>query len=1114
MLKTPANLTYLAASSLLMFTLANAAASVVFEGRIVPPAGQSVEQYTICVEHNEGARQNPPSDFRGEQQPDAEGAFRIEVPPHSNQYWLFVQDQDGRALIGYPHLSSSRNFGTIELRDDGELMGMLHTPDNEPAANILVILERKLEARCSHYVSAGRVSSDATGAFGFDQLHPGDYRLRIESEQFTHAPAEVKVTEDINYLELQLEPAATIRGRVTLADGTPVEGITVQTRGRVTPVTTDAQGNYQISGLGPDTYRLTVRNEQYAPQNFATTSVVLEREDITAPDIVVWPFGKLRITLTPADPAIPLPDTLSIALEVETERFSRFPFEAPLQDGSALFEGLPAGDFQVLLRNEELGNARSEVTITSDQLTELAIILPEVFTLQGVVMEADGSPVVGARVFARTQSRTSDRASHISRNTATDEQGTFHFRGLPDARYQISIYEAERYEELSQLSNVAANSDDLMVMLAPLYTIPLQAVAPDGTPVADATVTAHPAGQHHMARFHSAADNKTNEDGTTTIQVRGGSSYTITLRASPWIDATHTLDLSEGRDAPESIHITMRPGLTARGHVLAPDGTPSAGVYVTAADRDAVQTDPAGAFEIPGLASGVLVIRVHEDPDAEHPMGILRMFVEDTSTEMIEASITLPVPGSVRGTLRNPQDEPQPDAMVMLNNMSDSFSGHLMPYRVSTDRNGAFSFDTVIPGNYMLVAMQVDEHRRTTSSMPNMRMIEVRAGEDIIANMPERTVAAESVSGRVTRNDEPLADGRILFVPLDEDGKLNMMALMSLMSRDPVTTDAAGRYTAIDLQSGQYLAIVSPDPGMHPLATESGQHTIPVSIEPGQKELDITIAGLTLRGTITGADGTPAAAVNVFAAPTYLDRMMQGMMNHTAETDDEGRFEIDNLAAGTLRITAVDEGRDEAGTTIIELAEDATDSFLMQLGPGQRIDGTLRSEPDGPLGHAFVMAFSEDGRMVGATGVDSDGSFELESVLPQGRYFIACLHQELVTPGQYVEAGASASLAFTLRPGGNVNVQLAGDAEQIANRTLRITDAAGNAIQRMPSAFDMGYMGEMTRTLSLSPTNEDGRTTVYGLPVGTYTIGVVDSDSESSVTVRPFADTPLELQLN
>ena len=452
--------------------------------------------------------------------------------------------------------------------------------------------------------------------------------------------------------------------------------------------------------------------------------------------------------------------------------------------------------------------------------------------------------------------------------------------------------------------------------------------------------------------------------------------------------------------------------------------------------------------------------------------------------------------------------------MVMLNNMSDSFSGHLMPYRVSTDSTGAFSFDTVIPGNYMLVAMQVNEHRRTTSSMPNMRMIEVRAGEDIIANMPEKTVAAESISGRVTRNDEPLADGRILFVPLDEDGKLNMMALMSLMSTDPVTTDAEGRYTTKDLQSGQYLAIVSADAGMHPLATEDGQHTIPVSIEPGQTEVDITIAGLTLRGTITGTDGSPAAAVSVFAAPTYLDRMMQGMMNHTAETDDEGRFEIDNLATGTLRITAIDEARNEAVTTIMELTEDATDALVIQLGPGQRVAGTLSSDPEGSLGYAFVMAFSEDGRMIGGAGVDSDGSFELESVLPQGRYFIACLHQELVAPGQYVEAGVSAPLAFTLRPGGNVNVQLAGDAEQIANRILRITNAAGNEIQRMPSAFDMGYMGEMTRTLSLAPTNEDGRTTVYGLPVGTYTIGVVDSDSESPVTVRPFAETPLELQLN
>ena len=1110
----PAKITFLAASYLVLTTLTILAAPLVFEGRLIPPADQPAEYYTVCLEHHEGPRQTPPSEFRITQQPDADGAFRMEAPPHREQYWLFIEDQAGRVLIGYPHLNASRDFGSIELRNDGELMGVLHTPDNEPAADVRVRIERKLEARCSHYVTAGTIHSDAQGTFAFAQMHPGEYRLRIESEQYTHAATDVTITEDINYLELQLQPAASIRGRVTRPDGSPVAGVSVQTRGRTAPATTDAEGHYHIGGLGPDTYRLQVRGDDLATKNFATLAITLAHEDVTAPDIVVMPLGTLRVTLTPSAPGKPLPESLAIALEAQDERHSRFPFEAPVQESVAVFEGLAPGDFVLRLRDETLGDIQNEVTITSSIITELTVELPEVLEIVGTVSEADGTPVTGARVSARAIPTSATR-SHTSRQARTDTEGSFRIRGVPqDGTYNITIYDAERYEELTALSDVPAGSDELMIILAPKHTIPLRVLTADGSPIADAAVTMTSAGRHHWMRSPGDADRTTDGDGATTIEARGGSRYTINVRAPSWVEASQTLDLSEGRDAPESIEIRMRAGITVSGTVVDSGGISRPGAYISAEGHDAIQTDAQGAFEISGVGPGVLVLYVHADPEHQQPLAMQRVLIEDAATSAPPVQIVLPAPGSIRGMLHDAEGNPLPETMVMLHNMMEGFSSHMTPYQTQTDSDAAFVFESVIPGSYMLMAVSTDGgYGMTSGNMPPMRMIEIQAGKETVANLPEVVAAGKTISGRITQNGNPLPETQVILMPLGEDGTLNMLAMMALMNRKPILTDAEGRYTAPNLQPGQYLAIIARDGEDHPFASQGMQHAVPVSIAEGQSECDISIDSITLRGIVISSDGEPAANIQVTVAPAAVDSMIQEIISRTTETDQDGHFEIPDLTAGRFRITIIDDARAEAVTQTLELGADTTLAHAIQLAPGQRIEGRIRREPEGPIEQAFVMVFSPDGSPMGADSIDEDGSFALENVLPQGRYFVACLHQELVAPGQFVEAGANNPLAFVLKPGGDVTVTLTGDHEQIANRTLHIIDTDGNTIQRITSTFDMGYMASMTRSLSLLPTDENGQTTVYGLPAGTYTMGLVDHAVQTTVTVLPFAQTSIELSL-
>ncbi len=1280
----------------LLLALPATAAPWVFEGRLVPPDGRTADAYTVVLEHHEGRRQTPPSDFRIAQPPDADGAFRIAAEPHPGQYWLFVQDGNGRVLIGYPHLNASRDFEAIELRDDGEVMGALQTPEGEPAAGVTVHIERRLDAPCRHYVDAGSVRSDAEGHFAITALHPGDHRLRIESERYAHAAMDVAVTGDLTYLDLQLEPAASIRGRVTLADGTPVGGVSVQVDPQVPPAVTDADGRYRVRGLRANTYRLRAWGDTVAVEHYGTLSVAVDAEEVTAPDILVAPVGSLRVSLARETPGEPLPERLPIVLEARGDHRGWFRFDAPVRDGVATFENLAPGRFVLRLQRDELGDVRADVEIRSEGVTDVALALPEVLVLHGQVLEASGDPLPGARVMYRSappadpmaapdrfddlvhrharsdaagrfrlaglpagegtltiqaedrvtlhQSITlpadgdavytletgrsvslrivdedgaplagarlllatdvsrrdpmqprdtvrgesdaegrvvlraltagryrlsvdaDDHYGHfdpveitdeterlddlvmtrgleitgtvseadgapvagarvgammqrpargmpwMERDAETDAEGAFRIGGLPEGVYRLGVRDARTFEELSTVPDVPAGSEDLVVILAERHTIPLRVLGPDGRPAAGAEFSVQPTGPHRTIRSLRDERQTTDAEGRASITVRGGARYAIAVRRRPWVDATHPLDLTAGREAPASIEIRMKAGRSVSGTVVNADGAPRAGAFVTAGDRTPVRTDAQGAFEIPGIGPGVLALRVHTDPEGERLIGARTVVVDPAAESVPPVRIVLPEPGSVRGTLRDAEGAPIPGTDVMLNSLSDRTDLQAM-YRSETDDEGAFAFDSVMPGRYLLIASAVArEHPADGPRTPMMRVVEVAAGEAVVADLPEATAPTQAVSGRVTRDGAPVTDARVLFVPRGEDGRTDVRAVTGMMGWEPAVTGPEGRYSADALEPGRYIVMIVQEEDAD-AGAEAFHYGVPVEIEAGQTELDIAVEGVTLRGIALRSSGepTPGAAVIALPVASGTDSMSRRLMARSAETGEDGRFELPYLASGPLRITVIDEAGGEAITSTLEASADETPEHRIRLMPGLRIAGRVRREPEGALERSIVLVLSPDGAILSGARVDEEGRFAVEEVLPRDRYLVACLHPELAAVAQAVGADADGELTFLLRPGGGVAVSLTGPPERIAGRALEIVDASGNRVPHLATLPDLGYLGEMTRSLSLLPTDVGGRTRADGLPAGDYTVRLADADVQAAVTVRPFEDVAVEL---
>lgn len=122
-------------------------------------------------------------------------------------------------------------------------------------------------------------TSSGTGAYSFSSLPPGTYDVMASASGYGDLISTgVSVTAgNTTTQNFALPVAGTISGTVTQSGGpTPIVGATArayQGQDTVASATSDSNGNYTISGLGPGTYSVTASASGYSPQTTNNVSV-------------------------------------------------------------------------------------------------------------------------------------------------------------------------------------------------------------------------------------------------------------------------------------------------------------------------------------------------------------------------------------------------------------------------------------------------------------------------------------------------------------------------------------------------------------------------------------------------------------------------------------------------------------------------------------------------------------------------------------------------------------------------------------------------------------------------------------------------------------------------
>ncbi len=384
------------------------------------------------------------------------------------------------------------------------------------------------------------------------------------------------------------------------------------------------------------------------------------------------------------------------------------------RDGTFRAEPVPPGRVHAIVRHPSYLEATSEtVSIAPGGEATVHVVLHQGGVLLGRVVEADRTPVAGARVELAASRGSLERVTYAA------DDGTFAFAAVPDevvvsvarpdapgdvaARLIIEVPERERKEIEIMLPRVREK-------------VAIHVVDDRGYPLDRVEVRALALDPEEPLRRTLF----TNDDGDAELPNAYGLPLRFTLVRPGKAPQVTDVEL-----APAELTFEMKQGIRAKGTVTAREGRDRvAGADVTLYARSGARhamTDDEGDFAVDDLAAGrVRVVVSH----AEHATRELLVTVADDPDHGADlGELDLTEAGEATGLVVDEHDDPVPGARVARDSVPTWLPlGPLPPGVVTTDRDGRFTLGGLPEGDVTLGAYSADLGRGWSEPVP------IRAG--------------------------------------------------------------------------------------------------------------------------------------------------------------------------------------------------------------------------------------------------------------------------------------------------------------------------------------------------------------------------------------------------
>ncbi|MBK9462530.1 MAG: carboxypeptidase regulatory-like domain-containing protein [Sphingobacteriales bacterium] len=802
---------------------------------------------------------------------------------------------------------------------------------------------------------------------------------------------------------------------------TGIPGITVtlyDSNGDViATTTTDDNGNYVFEGLPAGDYTVVVGSGPDGTNPSTPTSVdvtLTPGQDITTVDFGFTPIPTGSIgdfvwndtngdgVQDPGETGIP-----GITVTLYDSNGDVIATTTTDDNGNYVFEGLPAGDYTVIVGQGPDGttpSTPSSITVTlapGEDITTVDFgftpVVPELGSIGDFVWldtNGDGVQDPGETGIPSVIVTLYDSNGDVLATTTTDQNGGYIFNDLPAGDYTVIVGSGPDDTTPSTPTSVSVTlgeNEDYLDADFGFTPIPTGSIGDfvwndtDGDGVQDPGETGIPG--ITVTLYDSNGDviatTTTDDNGNYVFDNLPAGDYTVVVGSGP--DGTNP-------STPTSVDVTLTPGqdITTVDFGFTPIPTGSIGDFVwNDLDGDGVQdpsetglpgvtitlydsngdviatttTDSNGNYVFEGLPAGDYTVVVGSGPDGTNPSTPTSVDVTLTpGQDITTVDFGFAPLGSIGDFVWNdtdgdgvqdPGETGIPGIIVTLYDDNGNIIG-----TTTTDQNGNYVFDNLLPGDYTVIVGSGPDG--TNPSTPTSVDVTLAPGQDITTVDFGFTPIPTGSIGDFVWNDTD-GDG------VQDPGETGIPGVtLSLYDSQgnlvaTTTTDQNGNYVFDNLPADEYTVIVGQGPDG---TTPSTPSSISVTLAPGE---DITTVDFGFTPVIPelgsigdfvwndtdgdgvqdpGETGIPGIIVTLYDS--------NGDVIATTTTNQNGNYVFDNLPAGNYTVTV---GSGPDGT------EPSTPTSLnVTLGEGEdyvNADFGFTPLPTGSIGD-FVW-FDNDG---------------------------------------------------------------------------------------------------------------------------------------------------------
>ena len=868
--------------------------------------------------------------------------------------------------------------------------------------------------------------TDEEGAFSIPLRVAAMTRLLVHAEDYEEAHVDLEDVESGTRLHIELSRGCMIAGEVLSPQGEPLAGATVifgfvpkspalrvKWSWGIMPESppgwereeTDEEGRFCFGGLLPGTYYLSGWHDKYARAWSEPIKIEAEQavEDVTiqlglggyitgvVTDENGLPFkgADLHLEKVGGD-GVPEPFE---GRELEQELADWFKVQSG-EDGTYSSPLLPPGEYTVSIRAENRVPVEKQGVIVEAGMTvaDINFVLSEGVTIEGKVVDADGTPIVGASVAATV----GPWPLLLVSEARTDEQGCFVLRGLMAGEREISA-SAEGFTGFYGLLEAPATGVEIVLRHG--CTISGRVIDKrTRQPVEDFTVRLEIA-PNVSPTCQGGKDEAGHFKWTGVLP----GTYSVTVWSEFYAPATvKDIEVKKG-DASKELLVELVEGATVLFHVTAaPEGEPverativrqSGSLFADYSSEDEGEpfTEADGTCSIKHLAPGRYTYAVRHKSFAEKTVVVTLGDNEQQKKVEVVLDAGLTLRGRV---VTKVEHDPIPRAYVRLRTAGQRtwyyYYDDMKGPSQETDETGAFTFECVVPGRYLLSVTHPDfaplqQDRDFRQGDSEALLVELDSGGRIV--------------GTVTTTDGlPVAQAKVFIRSSGSSYELGG-GLLGISEEETETNDQ-GHYEVPFLPPGVYKVTASP-----PSATEAetqGQTSERkfAAVHVGEDtQADFVFAGgAAIFGTIT-QDGQPRAGIGIHISPRRSSFAGETGIMGRAESDKHGEYRIDGLKPGRYDLEIWGHEAGGSPTLARRVFEIGTEDVQLDFDLSSNIvAGVVLDEAGNPIrGARFtllpVLKPGEEDRITaihsafdtryGPAPTDEKGAFALYDVSPK-----------------------------------------------------------------------------------------------------------------------------------